>query len=112
MQYWFYYYFNQFNDLHESDWEGIQLVFDADTPVQALAEQPSTIVLFQHAGGEHADWTDGRVQKQGTHPVVYAAAGSHATYYESRLYLGNGSNGSGVGCDNTTKPLIAVRPRR
>ncbi len=111
LQYWFYYYFNQFNDLHESDWEGIQLIFDAGTPAQALAERPSTIVLFQHAGGEHADWTDGRVQKQGTHPVVYAAAGSHATYYESQLYMGNGSNGSGVGCDNTTKPLTAVRPR-
>ena len=111
LQYWFYYYFNQFNDLHESDWEGIQLIFDAGTPAQALSEQPSRIVLFQHAGGEHADWTDGRVQKQGTHPVVYAAAGSHATYYESQLYLGNGSHGSGVGCDNTTKPLTAVRPQ-
>ncbi len=111
VQYWFYYYFNQFNDVHESDWEGIQLAFDAGTPEQALGEAPYRIVLFQHAGGEQAGWLDRRVQKNGTHPVVYAAAGSHATYYDSQLYLGNGSHGSGVGCDNTTGPVVGTRPR-
>jgi hypothetical protein len=83
LQYRFYYYFNQFNDLHESDWEGIQLTFAGVTPAEALTEQPSSIVLFQHAGGEHTNWDDARVQKNGTHPVVYSAAGSHATYYDS-----------------------------
>jgi hypothetical protein len=111
VQYWFFYYFNQFNDLHESDWEGMQLRFPARNAAQALAAGPSQIVLFQHAGGERADWDDAKVQKRGTHPVVYSAAGSHATYYDSALYLGNGQNGSGVGCDNTTEPLITVRPR-
>jgi hypothetical protein len=111
VQYWFFYYFNQFNDLHESDWEGMQLTFPAPTAAQALAAGPSQIVLFQHAGGEHADWDDDKVQKRGRHPVVYSAAGSHATYYDSALYLGNGQSGSGVGCDNTTEPLISVRPR-
>ncbi|CAN5515734.1 hypothetical protein BH20ACT15_BH20ACT15_10210 [soil metagenome] len=38
LQYWFFWYFNQFNDLHEGDWEGMQLSFDADTPEQALGE--------------------------------------------------------------------------
>ena len=38
LQYWFYYWFNRFNDLHESDWEMIQLAFDgATTPEEALA---------------------------------------------------------------------------
>lgn len=111
VQYWFYYYFNQFNDLHESDWEGMQIAFHADTAAQALATGPYEIVLFQHAGGEHADWDAGKVQKQGTHPVVYSAAGSHATFYSSALWLGNGDNGSGVGCDNTTKPLTTFKPQ-
>jgi hypothetical protein len=111
VQYWFYYYFNQFNDLHESDWEGMQLAFDDDTPAQALTGAPTEIVLFQHSGGEHASWEDPKVQRQGTHPVVYSAAGSHATFYGSALYLGNGQNGSGVGCDNTTGPLMTIRPR-
>ena len=111
VQYWFYYYFNQFNDLHESDWEGMQIAFSADTAAGALSAGPDEIVLFQHSGGEHADWTDSKVQKEGTHPVVYSAAGSHATFYDSALWLGNGQNGSGVGCDNTTGPLSTYRPR-
>jgi hypothetical protein len=111
VQYWFFYYFNQFNDLHEGDWEGMQLTFDSDSPDQAQVDGPSKIVLFQHAGGEHADWNDGKVEKDGTHPIVYSAAGSHATFYSSALWLGNGQHGSGVGCDNTTPPLVTVHPR-
>ena len=112
VQYWFYYYFNQFNDLHESDWEGMQIVFDANTPREALAKGPDEIVLFQHSGGEKADWDEAKVQKEGTHPVVYPAAGSHATFYDSAVYVENGQRGSGLGCDNTTEPLrrLPVRP--
>jgi hypothetical protein len=111
LQFWFYYYFNQFNDVHESDWEGMQLWFEARSPQQALRTQPAEIVVFQHAGGERSDWDDSKVETDGTHPVVYSAAGSHATFYGSALWLGNGQGGSGVGCDNTTGPLISVRPR-
>ena len=111
LQYWFFYYFNHFNDLHEGDWEGMQITFKAATPEEALATEPDEIVLFQHSGGERADWDDPKVEKQGTHPVVYSAAGSHATFYSDGLWLGNGQNGSGVGCDDTTKPLITLKPR-
>jgi hypothetical protein len=113
VQYWFFWYFNQFNDLHEGDWEGMQITFpDASGPRQALEEEPAQIGLFQHAGGERADWDSGKVEKEGTHPVVYPAAGSHATFYDSAVYIQNGRKGSGVGCDNTTSPhrRIAVRP--
>ena len=30
LQYWLFYVFNDWNNLHEGDWEMIQLVFDAD----------------------------------------------------------------------------------
>jgi hypothetical protein len=109
LQYWFFWYFNQFNDLHEGDWEGMQITFEADDARQALAEGPSEMILFQHAGGERADWEDSKVEKEGTHPVVYPAAGSHATFYDSTVYVQNGSNGSGVGCDNTSEPLREAR---
>jgi hypothetical protein len=111
VQYWFFYYFNQFNDVHEGDWEGMQIAFDADTPAEALAQGPSEIALFQHAGGERADWDDGKVQKDGTHPIVYPAAGSHATFYDNAIYIQNGSHGSGVGCDDTQEPNIRSDPR-
>ncbi len=111
VQYFFFYYFNQFNDLHEGDWEGMQIAFDADTPAEALAQGPSEIALFQHAGGERADWDDNKVQKDGNHPIVYPAAGSHATFYDDAIYIENGQNGSGVGCDNTSSPLVRSDPR-
>ena len=111
LQYWFFWYFNQFNDLHESDWEGMQLTFDADTPEEALADEPSEIILFQHAGGERAGWGDSKVQKDGSRPIVYPAAGSHATFYDSTVYVENGQHGSGLGCDNTSEPLREVRLR-
>ena len=111
LQYWFYWYFNQFNDLHESDWEGMQLAFEAETTREALGEEPDEIILFQHAGGERASWDDPKVQKEGTHPIVFPAAGSHATFYDSAVYIENGQRGSGVGCDNTSEPLRELRPR-
>jgi hypothetical protein len=111
LQYWFFWYFNQFNDLHEGDWEGMQLSFESNTTADALDEEPAEVIVFQHAGGERASWEDGKVQKEGTHPVVYPAAGSHATFYDSAVYLGNGQNGSGVGCDNTSEPLRELRLR-
>jgi hypothetical protein len=112
IQYWFFWYFNQFNDLHEGDWEGMQISFDASAPEEALEEEPSEIVLYQHAGGERAEWNGGKVQKEGDHPVVYPAAGSHATFYDAAIYVENGRKGSGVGCDNTTAPhtRLDVRP--
>jgi hypothetical protein len=97
VQYWFFWYFNQFNDLHEGDWEGMQIAFEANTARQALAEGPSEMILFQHAGGERADWEDPKVDKEGT-------------FYDSTVYVQNGSRGSGVGCDNTSEPLFEVRP--
>jgi hypothetical protein len=111
LQYWFFWYFNQFNDLHEGDWEGMQITFEAAAPAAALHEEPSEIILFQHAGGERAHWEDSKVQKEGTHPVVYPAAGSHATFYDSAVYVENGQHGSGLGCDNTTGPLRELKLR-
>jgi len=112
VQYWFFWYFNQFNDLHEGDWEGMQISFESSDPLRALEEGPGEIVLFQHAGGEKAGWNDGKVEKEGTHPIVYPAAGSHATFYDSAVYVENGRQGSGVGCDNTTAPhtRLDVKP--
>ena len=112
VQYWFFWYFNQFNDLHEGDWEGMQVVFDSSDPARALEEGPAEVGLFQHGGGEKASWDEGKVEKEGTHPVVYPAAGSHATFYEAAVYVENGRKGSGVGCDNTTAPheRLEVRP--
>lgn len=110
LQYWFFWYFNQFNDLHEGDWEGMQITFDAETPEEALQREPGEMILFQHAGGERAEWSDPKVEKEGSHPVVYPAAGSHATFYMPAIFVQNGARGSGVGCDITSEPLRRLDP--
>ena len=39
LQYWFFWYFNQFNDLHEGDWEGMQITFEANTPARGAGRR-------------------------------------------------------------------------
>jgi hypothetical protein len=110
IQYWFWYVFNDFNNTHEGDWERIQLIFDAASVEEALAEQPAEVGYSQHAGGERAGWDDEKLSREGSHPIVYAAAGSHASNYGSGIYLGWGENNSGFGCDDTTGPSDRVVP--
>jgi hypothetical protein len=100
VQYWFYYTFNDFTDKHESDWEMAQVDFDASDASEALGKGPYEVDLSQHAGGERSSWTDSKLEKQDTHPVIYDATGSHANYFGSGLYLGRGAR-EGFGCDDT-----------
>jgi len=100
IQYWLYYTFNDFTDKHESDWEMIQVDFDLPTPRRALNSDPYEVDAAQHAGGERSAWTDPKLEKRGTHPVIYAATGSHADYFRSALYLGRSAS-EGFGCDDT-----------
>ena len=90
LQYWFFYAFNDFNNTHEGDWEMIQLVFDADDAAEALDEEPVEVGYSSHEGAERADWDDDKLEiVDGTHPVVYPAAGSHANKFTEALYLGS-----------------------
>jgi len=100
VEYWFYYTFNDFTDKHESDWEMAQVDFDAPNASEALLKGPYEVDLSQHAGGERSAWTDTKLEKHGTHPVIYDATGSHANYFGSGLYLGRGAR-EGFGCDDT-----------
>jgi hypothetical protein len=110
LQYWFFYVFNNFNDKHEGDWEMIQLDFDAATAAQALRRTPAIIGYSQHQGAESAQWGDSKLELVGgTHPVVYAALGSHANYFTSALHLGRSAS-QGVGCDDTSGPSRQLRP--
>jgi hypothetical protein len=111
LQYWLYYAFNDWNNLHEGDWEMIQLVFDAGSVEEALDEDgPIEVGYSQHEGAERAEWGDDKLELvDGTHPVVHPAAGSHANFYEEGLYLGRSAE-QGVGCDDTTGPTVELRP--
>jgi hypothetical protein len=110
LQYWLFYVFNDWNNLHEGDWEMIQLVFDASTPAQALRLPPAEVGYSQHEGAERAAWGDDKLELvDRTHAVVHPAAGSHANFYGESLYLGSSAE-QGVGCDDTRGPTFDIRP--
>ena len=111
LQYWFFYAFNDFNNTHEGDWEMIQLVFDADDASEALqAAAPTEVGYSSHEGAERSAWDDEKLEiVDGTHPVVYPAAGSHANKYTEALYIGSSAE-AGVGCDDTRGPHTELRP--
>ena len=110
LQYWFFYPFNDYTNKHEGDWEMIQLVFAAADATAALDQAPLEVGYSQHEGLEVAGWDDPKLQfVEGTHPVVHAAAGSHANYFDDALYLGT-SGEQGFGCDDTRGPADDLRP--
>jgi len=76
LQYWFYYPYNDgpaFFD-HESDWEHVTVRVDREG-------SPRGLYLAHHEEnnpGAYRAW--GRVRREGDHPVVLSALGTHASY--------------------------------
>jgi hypothetical protein len=107
IEYWFYYYFNDWNNTHESDWEMLLIMFEGTTSVEeALERTPTSVGFAQHGGGETSSWTDAKLLKDGERIVAFPSAGSHATYYSQHNFIGWGENGTAFGCDNTTPPSV------
>jgi len=110
LQYFFFYPFNDYNNKHEADWERIQVEFAAPDAEAALGTEPDLVLYSQHYGAERAEWDDDKLEiADGTHPVVYVSAGSHASQYDEGLYLGRSAS-EGFGCDTTIGPHDEVRP--
>jgi hypothetical protein len=86
VQYWFFYYFNDWRNFHEGDWELVQLNFPGYTAAELLErEEPPVFAAYsQHQAGQKMSWKDMQTRElvmTGTHPVVYVAQGSHANYF-------------------------------
>jgi RsiW-degrading membrane proteinase PrsW (M82 family) len=73
IQYWLFYYYNDWFNKHEGDWEMVQVVLGAGS-------DPEWVVLSQHHGGTRRPWSEAKIE-EATHPVVYVALGSHANYF-------------------------------
>ena len=106
LQYWFFWVYNDWNDLHEGDWEMSQLVFAADEN-GAPEGEPLEMIAAQHEGGEVRDWNE--VERVGNRPVLYASEGSHALYFSADRWFGRSSS-TGFGCDSTRKPSTRLDP--
>jgi hypothetical protein len=94
LQYWFFYFLNDYQlawgiDVHEGDWEMVQLRLPPGAP------EPDAAVYAQHTFCEVRPWADVKrlaEDKQGAgmtvepgdvdRPLVYAGRGSHASFFE------------------------------
>lgn len=77
IQYWINYPVNDHPRLfHEGDWEMVQVRLDG-------ALQPDRAEYSQHESGQWRAWGDVEKADGGDRPVVYVAAGSHASYFRS-----------------------------
>ena len=93
LQYWFLYPFNNWrsgffgaND-HEADWESIYVYL---APSEHEGLRPEWVAYASHdfSGDDlRRRWDDPEVEKIDTHPIIYAGAGSHASYFAPGEYL-------------------------
>ena len=87
LQYWFFYFYNDFNlfgelfgaGRHEGDWEMIQLRLDD-------GGSPDYAAYAQHKHAEVRRWDQVDLAPGATRPIVYVARGSHASYFEPGLH--------------------------
>ena len=96
IQYWFLYFYNDWENFHESDWEQVTVYvkFDADaseTEAKLAKVKPIACAFSAHDGGHIAAWEKRQMDwicdnEGGLHPVVYVAWGSHANYPKPGQY--------------------------
>ena len=77
LQFWAFYFFNDWWNVHEADWECVTLFF-AD-----LERTPRAAAYSAHFGSLWRAWSDlaTRSVNDEVHPLVYVARGSHANYF-------------------------------
>ena len=81
--YWFFYAYNKFHvgdapdQEHEGDWERISIRLDSN-------DHPDLVAYYQHDRmPEYVSWVSMQAEGKlhnGTHPIVFSAKGSHASY--------------------------------
>lgn len=93
LQYWYFYLYNNWrsrfngaND-HEADWEMV-CIYLAPNGADELHPEWVAFASHDYQGDDlRRRWDDPEVQKVGEHPVIFAGAGSHASYFTAGEYL-------------------------
>lgn len=77
--YWFFYAYNDGGIFdHDGDWENVTVHLDAE-------DEPSEVAYYAHGIAHVYSWAE--LGREGTHPVVFSARGSHASYPAAGLHL-------------------------
>ena len=111
LQYWLYYPFNDWNNLHEGDWEMIQLVFagrqrrgGARTSSRSRSATASTRAPSGRSGGTRSSSSStGRTRSSIRPPARTRTSSRTGSSSAARPR-------QGVGCDDTTGPSDELRP--
>ena len=112
VQYWFFYYFNQFNDLHEGDWEGMQIAFDGEHAAPGPGDRPvARSRSSSTAAARRAPGTTRRSRRRAPTRSSTRRRALTPRSTRSAIFVENGQGGSGLGCDNTTSPVRRVEPK-
>lgn len=75
IQYWFFYFYNDWTTNHPGDWESVTVFLD-------YLYQPAEVAFSTHYEANRFSWSN--VEKiNDTHPVVYISNGGHGSYKES-----------------------------
>jgi hypothetical protein len=74
VQYWLFFFYNPWHNLHEADWELVTVLHDP------RADRPQSVCASAHGSGtrlppDRVTWIEDQ-------PLIYVAAGSHALYFE------------------------------
>jgi hypothetical protein len=93
LQYWYLYLFNNWrsgyfgaND-HEADWEMV-CVYLSEWPSGEVVPEWVAYASHDLDGDDlRRRWDDDELEKVGEHPVIFAGAGSHASYFTAGEYL-------------------------
>ncbi len=93
LQYWFFYLYNNWrsgfngaND-HEADWEMVCVYLSNGHDGEVIPEWVA-YASHDYAGDDlRRRWDDPELHKAGEHPVIFAGAGSHASYFNPGEYL-------------------------
>ena len=75
IQYWLFYYYDDWINKHEGDWEMVQVVLDRERN-----DKPVLLVYAQHDDGTRRKWEQ-LPYRTGDHPWVFVGSGSHASYF-------------------------------
>src|SRR5215204_2741376 len=87
LQYWLFHAFDLWSPFvpqsldywksHEGDWEAVTVLLDAKA-------RPTEVGASRHCAGARRAWP--KVERRGTHPLLYSALGSHALYFGAGRY--------------------------
>ncbi len=83
---------------HEGDWENVDVALASEGGADAVL-RPKRVLFYGHGHPTSRTWAE--VERVGTHPVVYSALNSHASYPVAAEQRGEGTEVCGpVGCSH------------